>query len=107
MKFSKEYVRGAARRVRELLERRPRDGWRPVARREHAIRAVKRLERHNEWRRGADTEQADPAQLGRDIELVCAIARYAVASGAWEQMELAAAPEVPCRDATGEEGEED
>ena len=36
--------------------------------------AISRLRAHNEWRRGADTEMCSPAQLGEDIEAVCAYA---------------------------------
>lgn len=30
---------------------------------------IERLEYYNKWRRGADTEQPDPKQLGRDIDM--------------------------------------
>lgn len=32
--------------------------------------AAERLQKHNEWRRGAETEMCSPKQLGEDIELI-------------------------------------
>ena len=32
---------------------------------------VARLRRYNEWRRGADTEQLHPREIGEDIDAAC------------------------------------
>ena len=34
---------------------------------------IERLRYFNEWRRGADGDQPDPAQIGRDIDAAVAI----------------------------------
>ena len=43
---------------------------------------IERLRYFNEWRRGADGDQPDPAQIGRDIDAAVAIlSRQAIADG--------------------------
>lgn len=43
---------------------------------------VERLRYFNAWRRGADGDQPDPAQIGRDIDVAVAIlSRQAIADG--------------------------
>lgn len=42
---------------------------------------VMRLKRYNEWRRGAEYEQPNPAEIGRDIDEVIAILERKMSDG--------------------------
>lgn len=41
--------------------------------------AIEILERHNQWRRGADIEQGNPAEIGIAIDIVISVLKQMIA----------------------------